>query len=69
MYQTAATMTMNSPESLLVLHGLASKPNDKAHSIQIAELMREAALKCISFNGVSVDPVHRRASLIYEIGI
>ncbi|RFU26092.1 hypothetical protein B7463_g10246, partial [Scytalidium lignicola] len=49
---TAVTMTMNSPESLAELHKLASKPNDNAQSIQIAELMREAGLKCISFNGI-----------------
>ncbi|CAK4034325.1 Hypothetical predicted protein [Lecanosticta acicola] len=54
---TAATMTMNSPESLLELHRLATS---SAHSIQgvknqglyAAELMREIGLKCIGFNGV-----------------
>lgn len=52
---TAATMTMNSPESLMVLFqhatGSASNPAT-AKSISTAELIREAALKCISFNGI-----------------
>ena len=53
--QTAATMTLNSPESLLQLYGLAnSDVVDKTsnHSVYTAELMREVGLKCIGFNGV-----------------
>ncbi|KAJ5152798.1 Dol-P-Man:Man(5)GlcNAc(2)-PP-Dol alpha-1-3-mannosyltransferase [Penicillium canariense] len=46
---TAATMTMNSPESLTALHQLASKTSPPVAS---AELMREVGLKCISFNGI-----------------
>ncbi|KAJ5702728.1 hypothetical protein N7488_010276 [Penicillium malachiteum] len=46
---TAATMTMNSPESLAALYQLASTSLDK---VQAAELMREVGLKCISFNGI-----------------
>ncbi|KAH8811229.1 hypothetical protein F5884DRAFT_781555 [Xylogone sp. PMI_703] len=49
---TAASMTMNSPESLAELHKFASKPSDNAHAVQTAELIREAGLKCISFNGI-----------------
>ncbi|KAJ5522675.1 hypothetical protein N7513_013248 [Penicillium frequentans] len=46
---TAATMTMNSPESLAVLYQLASSTSD---NVETAELMREVGLKCISFNGI-----------------
>ncbi|CAK1364409.1 Dol-P-Man:Man(5)GlcNAc(2)-PP-Dol alpha-1,3-mannosyltransferase [Cercospora beticola] len=55
---TAATMTMNSPESLLELYRLAStSPAPQSSSttnqaLYTAELMREVALKCIGFNGV-----------------
>ncbi|KAI9731813.1 MAG: hypothetical protein M1818_007678 [Claussenomyces sp. TS43310] len=45
-------MTMNSPDSLLELYYLAASKMDKAQALQTAELMREAGLKCISFNGV-----------------
>ncbi|KAJ5514911.1 hypothetical protein N7463_004463 [Penicillium fimorum] len=47
---TAATMTMNSPESLAALYELASTNSDK--QVETAELMREVGLKCISFNGI-----------------
>lgn len=54
--QTAATMTLNSPESLLQLYGLANSSSiEKSatdHSVFTAELMREVGLKCIGFNGV-----------------
>ncbi|KAF7712370.1 Uncharacterized protein PECH_003316 [Penicillium ucsense] len=48
---TAATMTMNSPDSLAALYHVASNtaPNSAVSS---AELMREVGLKCISFNGI-----------------
>jgi hypothetical protein len=51
-------MTMNSPESLLELYRLASKPEHQTgdghnHPLLVAELMREAGLKCIGLNGVS----------------
>ncbi|KAF2215342.1 hypothetical protein CERZMDRAFT_35415 [Cercospora zeae-maydis SCOH1-5] len=56
---TAATMTMNSPESLLELYRLASTTTTSSSStaptnqaLYTAELMREVALKCIGFNGV-----------------
>ncbi|KAK0120358.1 dolichyl-P-Man:Man(5)GlcNAc(2)-PP-dolichol alpha-1,3-mannosyltransferase [Cadophora gregata] len=50
---TAATMTMNSPESLTELYNLATeKSKDKKKSVETAELMREVGLKCIGFNGV-----------------
>ncbi|CAG8141468.1 unnamed protein product [Penicillium salamii] len=45
---TAATMTMNSPESLTALFELAG--TDKP--VETAELIREVGLKCISFNGI-----------------
>lgn len=51
--QTAATMTMNSPESLTALYNLATENSkNKAQSVKTAELMREVGLKCIGFNGV-----------------
>ena len=49
---TAATMTMNSPDSLLELHRVATASSDQAHKVSAAELMREVGLKCISFNGI-----------------
>ncbi|KAF1992936.1 hypothetical protein P154DRAFT_625775 [Amniculicola lignicola CBS 123094] len=49
---TAATMTMNSPESMVALYRTASKSQPERESVAIAELMREVGLKCIGFNGV-----------------
>jgi hypothetical protein len=50
---TAATMTLNSPQSLLNLHSLASThPESKLTPTETAEMMREVGLKCISFNGI-----------------
>ncbi|KAJ5902930.1 hypothetical protein N7495_003458 [Penicillium taxi] len=46
---TAATITMNSPESLSILYQLASTTSN---DVETAELMREVGLKCISFNGI-----------------
>ncbi|KAK5805795.1 hypothetical protein VI817_000053 [Penicillium citrinum] len=46
---TAATMTMNSPDSLAALYRLAATSMDP---VQTAELIREVGLKCISFNGI-----------------
>ncbi|KAF2093568.1 hypothetical protein NA57DRAFT_47819 [Rhizodiscina lignyota] len=48
---TAATVTLNSPESLITLHGMASG-NDIKNAVKNAEMMREVGLKCIGFNGV-----------------
>ncbi|CAG8077169.1 unnamed protein product [Penicillium olsonii] len=45
---TAATMTMNSPESLTALFELAGAEKP----VETAELIREVGLKCISFNGI-----------------
>ena len=46
-------MTMNSPQSLLTLHSVASSTsNSSLTPTQTAELMREVGLKCISFNGI-----------------
>jgi hypothetical protein len=49
---TAATMTMNSPDSLLELHRLATSSSSQSQKVYAAELMREVGLKCISFNGI-----------------
>lgn len=49
---TAATMTMNSPESLLQLFHLARSADPGTPAVHTAELMREVGLKCISFNGI-----------------
>ncbi|EPS26484.1 hypothetical protein PDE_01421 [Penicillium oxalicum 114-2] len=52
---TAATMTMNSPDSLAALYQLASSSSsatDQNAAVASAELMREVGLKCISFNGI-----------------
>ena len=42
-------MTMNSPESLRILHSLASSTSSP---VTTAETIREVGLKCISFNGI-----------------
>ena len=59
---TAATVTLNSPASLLTLHAVANRPrnrctgtavaNPRDHSLWTAELMREVGLKCIALNGI-----------------
>jgi hypothetical protein len=57
---TAATMTLNSPDSLLELYRIATNTNTTttittvgvSDSVSTAELMREVGLKCISFNGI-----------------
>ncbi|KJZ77729.1 hypothetical protein HIM_02906 [Hirsutella minnesotensis 3608] len=49
---TAATFTLNSPDSLSILHSVASAGTSTAAAAQTAELMREVGLKCISFNGI-----------------
>jgi hypothetical protein len=50
--KAAATMTMNSPDSLAALHSVASANKDLKTSIAAAERIREVGLKCIGFNGV-----------------
>lgn len=53
--QSAATFTLNSPESLSVLHSVAvlSAPvGAKDPKVVAAEMIREVGLKCISFNGI-----------------
>jgi hypothetical protein len=49
---TAAIMTMNSPDSLLELHRVATSSSSQPQKVYAAELMREVGLKCISFNGI-----------------
>ncbi|KAG5939758.1 hypothetical protein E4U59_002894 [Claviceps monticola] len=49
---TAATITLNSPDSLPILHDIASMGQTQLYQTQNAELMREVGLKCISFNGI-----------------
>ncbi|KAL6407782.1 hypothetical protein AUP68_08807 [Ilyonectria robusta] len=48
---TATTFTLNSPDSLPVLHRVASAEQNGA-GVKTAEYMREVGLKCISFNGI-----------------
>ncbi|KAL1839586.1 hypothetical protein VTJ49DRAFT_1329 [Mycothermus thermophilus] len=49
----AATITLNSPSSLLILHSIASQsPSPTLTPLTTYELLREIALKCISFNGI-----------------
>ncbi|KAJ5101438.1 hypothetical protein NUU61_003660 [Penicillium alfredii] len=48
---TAATMTMNSPDSLAALYQLATA-SPAANHVETAEFIREVGLKCISFNGI-----------------
>lgn len=51
---TAASFTLNSPDSLAPLHQAASAtaPEGLGDDVQAAEFMREVGLKCISFNGI-----------------
>ncbi|KAF2121182.1 hypothetical protein BDV96DRAFT_484216 [Lophiotrema nucula] len=49
---TAATMTMNSPESMVALFHASSKERTEQEQARTAEIMREVGLKCIGFNGV-----------------
>jgi len=55
-FSSAATFTMNSPESLVELWHLAtenlSEKKDLGERVYRAELIREVGLKCIGFNGV-----------------
>lgn len=50
---TAATMTMNSPESMEALFHSTTAGKQADESVEVAEFMREIGLKCIGFNGVS----------------
>ncbi|OJJ45516.1 hypothetical protein ASPZODRAFT_134196 [Penicilliopsis zonata CBS 506.65] len=49
---SAATMTMNSPESLATLFQDVTSTQTPDESVATAELMREVGIKCISFNGI-----------------
>ncbi|KAL1996140.1 hypothetical protein VTN49DRAFT_463 [Thermomyces lanuginosus] len=49
---TAATITMNSPQSLLQLHNMATENKSREERIYFAELVREIGLKCVGFNGI-----------------
>lgn len=54
--QAATTFTLNSPDSLAILHSVSSNPSATAYRplapAPAAELIREVGLKCISFNGI-----------------
>lgn len=65
--QTAATMTMNSPESLVELHKLVSESKSKEESVYLAELIREIGLKCIGFNGVRLPPPLQHQICVFVI--
>lgn len=47
--QAATTFTLNSPDSLPILHSVASESTTPVYA---AEFIREVGLKCISFNGI-----------------
>jgi hypothetical protein len=49
---TAATMTMNSPESMAALYQTSTASKSPSEGVATAEFMREIGLKCIGFNGV-----------------
>lgn len=54
--QAATTFTLNSPDSLAVLHSVSSNASATNYRplapAPAAELIREVGLKCISFNGI-----------------
>lgn len=53
---TAASVTVNSPETLCAVYDYAAKRSEGVKGgVEVAAGMREVALKCISFNGVSRD--------------
>lgn len=53
---TAATMTMNSPESMIALYNSSTQSRPESEGVATAEFMREIGLKCIGFNGVRITP-------------
>ncbi len=59
---TAATMTMNSPESMIALYNSSTTSEPESERIATAEFMREIGLKCIGFNGVRHPPHNEGAS-------
>ncbi|KAJ9145416.1 Dol-P-Man [Pleurostoma richardsiae] len=50
----AATITLNSPDSLSALYAVATGPRtpSRLDDVPAAEFIREVGLKCISFNGI-----------------
>ncbi|KAK1237449.1 hypothetical protein MKX08_003074 [Trichoderma sp. CBMAI-0020] len=50
----AATFTLNSPDALSILHGIAAaeRGGSATAEVRAAEFIREVGLKCISFNGI-----------------
>lgn len=52
--KTATSMTMNSPDSLLAIHAAVTQSESLEDTVEMAELIREVGLKCISFNGVKL---------------
>jgi hypothetical protein len=61
---TAATMTMNSPESMIALYNSTSASRPQSEGVAIAEFMREIGLKCIGFNGVCSTFASTKRSII-----
>lgn len=51
---TAASVTVNSPQTLCRVYDYAANGDKGKEGAEVAAGMREVALKCISFNGVSV---------------
>lgn len=49
----AALCTVNSPATLVELYKYAGEGRDVQDQVRAAALIREVALKCIAFNGVS----------------
>jgi hypothetical protein len=49
---TATVMTLNSPESMIILFQYATAPRSLDESVAIAEFMREIGLRCMGINGV-----------------
>lgn len=49
---TAALFTVNSPDAVCQLFNYASEGNDTKGKVDVASVMRETGLKCISFNGI-----------------
>lgn len=49
---TAALFTVNSPDAVCQLFNYASEGADTKGKVDVASVMRETGLKCISFNGI-----------------
>jgi hypothetical protein len=58
---TATVMTLNSPESMIILFQYATAPRTLDESVAIAEFIREIGLRCMGINGVRTTTFSHRS--------